>query len=187
MLQHTSRSIDALCAVDSKVLTDGYQTVNELIVAVSTSRQAVKPRILDGSLIVVVTQREERVALLRAVADREVILLNDTCTRHLVEPIGIACAHCAVLVKEHIHRHVVQYWVAQLVIAPVIVITEVIVRGVDAVVHASLPVCTAPLIGVHRLNLIRIERCCHASVESNLHLAVLTLLGGDDDDTVGST
>ena len=73
------------------------------------------------------------------------------------------------------------------VVAPVVVVAQVVVVGVQSVVHIGLPEGTSPLAGIHRLNLVGIERGGHRGVEVDLHLAVLALLGGDDDHTVGST
>ena len=38
MLQHTTRSINALCTVDGEVLANGYHIVNQFIVCIGTTR-----------------------------------------------------------------------------------------------------------------------------------------------------
>ena len=68
MLQHTTRSINALCTVDGEVLANGYHIVNQFIVCIGTTRKTVEPGVLNGTLIIIVTYREERVTLLRAIA-----------------------------------------------------------------------------------------------------------------------
>ena len=55
ILQDTARSIDTLVAVQREVLTDGQLAIKELIVCIRTGRQTVEPRVLDGTLVVVVT------------------------------------------------------------------------------------------------------------------------------------
>ena len=74
-----------------------------------------------------------------------------------------------------------------LVVAPIEVVTKIVVVRVESVVDRSLPIGTSPFAGVHRLNLVCIERGCHAGIEVDLDLAILTFLGGNDNHTVGST
>ena len=111
--------------------------------------------------------------------------MYDARAGNFVEPVGVACTHRAVLVEEHVHRHFVQHRVAIGIIAPIIVVAQIVVRGIHTVVHASLPVGASPLAGVHCFNLVRIERGGYASIEIHLHFAVLTLFRGDDNHTVG--
>ena len=72
-----------------------------------------------------------------------------------------------------------------LVVAPVESVAQVVVVGIEVVVHASLPESLAPLLGVEHLHAAGIHRGGDAGVEVDTHLAVLTLLRGDDDHTVG--
>ena len=187
VLQHSAGSIDALRAVDGEILADDHLAVEQLVVGIGTAGETVEIGVLDGALVVVVANAEERAAPLRAVADGEVVLLHDARARYLVEPVGVAGTHGGVVVEIHVHRHLVEHGDALGVVAPVVVVAQVVVRGVQAVVHRCLPEGAAPLAGVHRLNLVRIERGGYASVEIHLDFAVLALLGGDDDDTVGGT
>ena len=187
ILQDTAGSIDTLGAVDGEVLADDHLAVEQLVVGIGTGRQTAELRVLDGTQVVVVSHREERRALLRAVAHRQVVLLYHTRAGDLLEPVGISRAHRGILVNEHIHRQAVQHGVAHRVVAPVELIAQIVVVRILTVVHAGLPEGTAPLFGIHRLNLVLIERGSHRRVEVHLHLAVLTLLGGDDDDTVRGT
>ena len=68
VLQHTTRSINTLRTVDGEVLTNGYQIVNQFIVCIGTARKTVEPGVLNGTFIIIVTYREERITLLRAIA-----------------------------------------------------------------------------------------------------------------------
>ena len=186
MFQHTARSISAPCAVDGEVLAENHVAVKKFIVGIGTSRETVEVTVLDRSLIVVVAKREERASLLRTVADGYIILLNDTRTCNLFEPIGVTGAHRTVLIEEHVHRHLVQHRIAILIVTPVIVISQIVVTGIQTVVDACLPVGATPLAGVHGFNLISIERGSNASIEVHLHLAVLAFLGRDDNHTISS-
>ena len=187
MLQHTARCINTLCAVHCEVLTYCNSSVEELIVGIGTTRDAFEEAVLDGALVVVVAQREERIALVGTVAHREVVLLYHTCTGDFIEPVCITGTHAGVLVEIHIHRHTVEHRIACLVIAPVIVVTKVVVVGVETIVHTCLPESPAPLAGIHRLDLVGVERGGHTTVKVHLDFAVLTSLGCDYYHTVGST
>ena len=60
VLKHSTWSIYALSAVDSEVLANNYFTVKELIVGICTTRKTIEPTVLDGALVAIVAQREER-------------------------------------------------------------------------------------------------------------------------------
>ena len=126
-------------------------------------------------------------SLLRTVAHRKIVLLDNARTCNLIEPIGITCTHCGILVEEHVHRQRVQHGVTVFVVAPVEVVTQIVVVRIYTIVHRGLPEGTPPLAGVHRLNLVRIKRGSHTGIEVYLHFTLLTFLRGNDNHTIGST
>ena len=76
------------------MLTDGQDIINQLIIAVHTSRETVEVRVFDNTQILVISQRKERRTFLRTVADGKIVLLNNTSTSDLVKPVCVRHRHC---------------------------------------------------------------------------------------------
>ena len=68
-LNVTAGSAYLRSAVKREVLTDSHNIFQHLIVGVNTRRETVEVRSLDDTVVLVVTQREERATLLSAIAD----------------------------------------------------------------------------------------------------------------------
>ena len=185
VFEYSAGGIDTLCAVHREVLADDYLAVEQLVVGIGTCRKAVELRVLDGSHVAVVACREECRAFLAAIAHREVVLLHHSRAGDFLEPVGVAEANGGSFVEKHIHSHAVEHGDAGLVVAPVEVIAQRVVVGIEAVVDRCLPESASPLAGIHGFDLVGVERSSHAGIEVHLHLALLAFLGGDDDDAVG--
>ena len=80
ILQESARSLKLVGAVDGEVLTHGHDLavtdVQQLVCRVHTGRKTLEVRLLDDTLVLVVTQREKGGAVLGTLAQRDVILLN---------------------------------------------------------------------------------------------------------------
>ena len=134
--------------------------------------------------------------------EREVVVLGEACLRDCVKPVGIRETHRALLVDVAVivATHGVVFvsaccrivgadWHAASSRQRKAVVLSIDSR-VDAVVESCLNHCCCIALGVEELHhcLVGVELSCEACIEIDLHLAValLTLFGGDDDDTVGS-
>ena len=114
-------------------------------------------------------------------------MLYDTRARDLIKPVGVAAAYRSFVIQISVHSDAVKHRVAILVVAPVVVIPQGIVVRVSAIVDVSTPHSLAPLLGIHRLDAVVVERSSDAGIEVHLNLVILTFLGCDDDDTIGSS
>ena len=142
---------------------------------------------LDNTLVLIIAQREERRALLRAIAQRYVVLLNQARAGSLLEPVGISGRRSAGSIQILIQADTVQHGIALCVIAPVEVISQAVTVGVQAVVHVCTPQYLAVLLGIEHFHLVGVGLYRYAGIEVNLDLAFLAFLGGDNNHTVGST
>ena len=142
---------------------------------------------LDDTLVLIIAQREERRALLRAIAQRYVVLLNQARAGSLLEPVGVSGRRGAGSVQILVQADAVQHGITLCVIAPVEVISQAVTVRIQAVVHVCTPQHLSVLLGIEHFHLVGVGLYGNAGVEVNLNLAFLTLLGGDDDHTVGST
>ena len=159
--------------------------LQQLEVRVDTGAQAGEIGVFDDTVVLVVTQGEERVAALGTVAQREVVLLDDTGAGGLAEPVRVAGRGDTGGVQVLGHSHLVQDGIAAGVIAPVVLVAQGVHIGIQAVVHIALPHHLAEFLGIEDLHTVHVGLGGHGGVKVNLYLAVLAGLGGDDDDAVG--
>ena len=103
---------------------------------------------LDDTLVLIIAQREERRALLRTIAQRYVVLLNQARAGSLLEPVGVSGRRGAGSVQILVQADAVQHGITLCVIAPVEVISQAVTVGVQAVVHVCTPQYLAVLLGI---------------------------------------
>ena len=160
---------------------------DEFIVCIHTGREALKVALLDNTFILIVTQREERRTALRAVAQRDIILLDQSRAGGLVKPVCISSGRCASSVKIFVHSDAVKHGLTLGIVCPVVSISQAIGIGVKTIVHITLPHHLSELLGIEHLHLVGIGLNGQAGIKVDSHLALLASLGGNDDYTIGST
>ena len=191
ILQESAGCLHLAGAVQGEVLADGEDVLvpdlEELVIRVDTGGKTGEVRMLDDTVILVIAQGEERIAALRAVAERKVVLLDNACPGGLAEPVGVAGGCGAGRVQVLVHADPVQGGDAVGVIAPVIDVPEGIHVGVQAVVHIALPHHLAEFLGIEHLHPVHVGLGGHAGVEIDSHFPLLAAFGRNDDDAVGRT
>ena len=189
VLQESAGSLHFGGAVHGEVFADGHNVTvanfQELVVRVDTGAQTGEVGVFDNTVVLIVTQGEEGVSAFGTVAQREVVLLDDTGAGGFLEPVGVAGGRFAGGIQVFVHFHAVQGRIAADIVAPVVHITQGVHVGVQAVIHIALPHHTAEFLGVEHLHAVHVGLCSDAGVEVHFYLAVLAPLGGDDDHTVG--
>ena len=145
----------------------------EVVRGVHASRDALVERVGHQTVLVDVVGREQVAALLRSVRDAGREVLRPGSIVDFLLPVGVGCCHA-------VHR------AHQLRLAARAV-ERGSTHGSDAVVGASLPVGLSPLCS--REHVVAAGYCLQGGVVVQVdgHLAVLTLLRGDDDHAVGGT
>ena len=142
---------------------------------------------LDNTVVFVVTQGEEGVAALGAVAQGQVVLLDETGAGCLLEPVCVACRSGACRIQILVHADIVEGGNAIGVISPVVNVSEGVHIGVEAVVDVTLPHYAAEFLGVENLHAVYVTLGRDACVKVHLYLSFLATLCGNDDNTVCSS
>ena len=65
-------------------------------------------------------------------------------------------------------------------------VTQRVSFRIETVIHITLPHDAAKLLGIEYLHTVGIGLCRYAGIEVHLHLSVLTVFGGNDNNTVSS-
>ena len=156
-LNVTAGSAYLRSAVKREVLTDCHDVVQHLIVGVNTRRETVEVSRLDDTVVLVVTQREERTTLLTTVADRDIVVLYHAGTGGLSEPVCVAYGYCSGSIKVLIEHDVVKNRLALLVIAPVVTVTKhVRIRIRRTIVDICLPHSATELFGIEDVHTVHV-------------------------------
>ena len=172
-------------AVDGEVFAEGHHLVEKVVLGVHTSGEAFEVGVLDDTHVLVVAQREECAHLVGGAAHAQVVILGDAGASGFVEPVCVGRGSGAGSVEVAVHGDGVEHRVAGCVVAPIVVVAEAVGVGVLTVVDVSLPHGAAVAFGVEHLELVGVELGGHRCIEG--HAQVFTLLGGDDDHTIGRT
>ena len=160
-----------------------YLTYN-IIFGVDPGGEALEVRGLDYAEVLVIAQREERIALFGTGAGGEVVILDEARAGGLLEPVRISGGGGAGLIQQSLHLYGIQHGIACGIIAPVITVAQGIGVGVLTLVHISLPHSLTILARIEHLHFVGVHRGCHRSVEIHLDASVLALLGRNYYDTV---
>ena len=187
ILQEITRSSRFRSAAEGEVLTDSHFVIEELIVAVRTSRETIEIRIFDDTVIAVVTEGEETATFLTTVGNGDVIVLNPTRTSSLFIPIGISRRSSTGFVQVLIHRDTIENRIALVIVFPIIVVSKGVTVRIQAVIDICLPHDLTELFGVEHLHLIHIHLRGDRSIQGDIEFALRTFLRSDDDDTISST
>ena len=164
-----------------------HLVLQELVLCVHTCREAIEVRGLDDTQVLIVAQREETASLVGAVADRNVVLLYDTCASGLVKPVGIGSWSGACVIQVFLHGDTIEYRSTLGVVSPVITIAKTVGVRVHTVIDVCLPHHLSIFLCIQDLHLVCIGGNCDRTIEVNLNLSLLTFLGSDDDNTIGGT
>ena len=171
------------------MLADGHDVLvtnlQQFIIRIDTGAQTGEVGMLDDTVVLIIANGEEGAAPLGAVAQRQVVLLDDTGTGGFLEPVRVAGGRFAGGVQVFVHHHFIQHGIAVGIVAPVVHIAQCIHVGVQAIVHIALPHDASEFLGIQHLHAVYIGLGGHAGVKVHFYLTILAALGGDDDNTVG--
>ena len=191
ILQESARGLYFVGTVKGEMLAHRQQVSvanpDEFIVGIHTGREALEVALLDNTFILIITQREERRAALRAVAQRDIILLYQSRAGGLVKPVCISSGRRAGSIEILVHGDAIKHGLTLGVVCPVVSITQTVGIRIKAIVHITLPHHLAELLGIEHFHLVGVGLNCQTGIEVDSHLALLASLGSDDDHTIGST
>ena len=186
---------------DGEVLAHGDVLV-DVVRGVHAGRNVLEVRVLDDTVVLLVAQGEHRGRLVTGLGHRDVIVLCEARAGDGVQPVSVGVAHRAVLVDvaviEAVHRiiHVAARGRVPNRDGRTIggVQVQAVIAGVghrvQSVVQGGLSHRRGISGGVEQLHhrLRRVELCRQVGIEVHLDLiALLALLGRDDDDAVRGT
>ena len=165
-LDVTAGSAYLRSAVKREVLTDSHNIFQHLIVGVNTRRETVEVRSLDDTVVLVVTQREERATLLSAIADRDIVVLDYTGTGGLSEPVCVAYRHRSGCIKVLIKHDIIQNRLTLLIIAPVVMVTKYVrIRIRRTIVDIGLPHSATELLGIEDVHTVHVVLYGYRSIQ----------------------